>query len=63
MTALAKNTPRTKVGLGLRFHDPVAAATQIFAGAMVALDASGNALVRAAPPPAGLPSSPSLFSL
>ncbi|MAU46234.1 MAG: hypothetical protein GOVbin2371_36 [Prokaryotic dsDNA virus sp.] len=44
MTALAKNTPRTKVGLGLRFHDPVAAATQIFAGAMVALDASGNAL-------------------
>ncbi|KAA8606809.1 hypothetical protein [Salipiger aestuarii] len=48
MTALAKNAPRTRVGLGQRFADPVAAATRIFAGAMVALDASGNA-VRAIP--------------
>ncbi|MBN7785142.1 hypothetical protein JYP51_09440 [Ponticoccus gilvus] len=44
MTALAKNTPRTRVGNGQRFVDPVAAATRLFAGAMVALDASGNAI-------------------
>ncbi|WP_349295244.1 hypothetical protein ABEB22_18350 (plasmid) [Thioclava sp. 'Guangxiensis'] len=44
MTALAKNTPRTRVGLGERFVDPVAAATVIYAGSMVALDASGDAI-------------------
>ena len=44
MTALAKNTPRTRVGLGLRFRDPVAAATRILAGSMVALNAAGNAI-------------------
>lgn len=44
MTALAKNAPRTRVGEGRRFADPVAAATKIYAGAMVALDAAGNAI-------------------
>lgn len=44
MTALAKNAPRTRVGLGQRFADPVAADTRVFSGAMVALDASGNAI-------------------
>lgn len=44
MTALAKNSPRTRVGLGQRFHDPVAADTRIFNGAMVALNAAGAAI-------------------
>jgi hypothetical protein len=44
MTALAKNTPRTKVGDGRRFSDPVAADTRIFNGSMVALNASGYAI-------------------
>lgn len=44
MTALLKNTPRTRVGEGRRFVDPVAAATRIFTGAMVALNAAGNAI-------------------
>lgn len=48
MTALSRNTPRTQVGLGLRFRDPVAAATKIYAGSLVALNAAGNA-VPAAP--------------
>lgn len=48
MTALTKNTPRTRVGEGQRFRDPVAAATRIFAGSMVALNAAGNA-IRAIP--------------
>lgn len=48
MTALQKNTPRTRVGEGRRFRDPVAAGAVIFAGAIVALDAAGNA-VRAVP--------------
>lgn len=44
MTALAKNAPRTRVGEGRRFVDPVAASTLIYAGAMVALNAAGNAI-------------------
>lgn len=48
MVALTKDKPRTRVGLGQRFRDPVAAATRIFAGSMVALNAAGNA-IRAAP--------------
>ncbi|MGR3479366.1 hypothetical protein [Salipiger marinus] len=44
MTALTKNTPRTRVGEGRRFLDPVAADTRIFAGAMVALNAAGAAI-------------------
>ena len=44
MAPLAKNTPRTRVGEGRRFVNPVAADTWIFNGSMVALDASGNAL-------------------
>lgn len=48
MTALAKNTPRTQVGYGKRFRDPVAAATRIFDGSLVALNAAGNA-IRAVP--------------
>ena len=44
MTALTKNTPRTRVGNGLRFRDPVAAGAVIFAGALVALNAAGNAI-------------------
>lgn len=48
MTALTKNSPRIRVGLGRSFVDPVAAATRIFAGSMVALNATGNA-IRAIP--------------
>ncbi|ANT39909.1 hypothetical protein RGUI_0836 [Rhodovulum sp. P5] len=44
MAALTRNTPRTRIGLGQRFADPVAAAVTIYSGAMVALDASGNAI-------------------
>ena len=44
MTALTKNAPRTRAGNGRLFSDPVAAATTIYAGALVALDASGNAV-------------------
>lgn len=44
MTALTKNSPRTKVGLGHRFRDPLAANTRIFAGSMVALNATGYAI-------------------
>jgi len=44
MAALTQNSPRTRVGDGRRFRDPVAAATRIFAGSMVALNASGNAI-------------------
>ncbi|MBY6091068.1 hypothetical protein [Maritimibacter alkaliphilus] len=43
MTALAKNTPRTRVGQGERFVDPVAAAAVIYSGALVALNAAGDA--------------------
>lgn len=48
MTALTQNAPRTRVGEGKRFRDPVAATMRIFAGAMVALNASGYA-VKAVP--------------
>lgn len=43
MTALTKdrNTVRRD---GVQFSDPVAAATRIFAGSLVCLDASGNAV-------------------
>ncbi|NEX47608.1 hypothetical protein [Pseudotabrizicola algicola] len=44
MTALTKNAPRTRVGEGKRFRDPVAASMRIFAGSMVALNAAGNAV-------------------
>ena len=44
MTALTQNSPRTRVGDGRRFRDPVAADTRIFSGSMVALNASGNAI-------------------
>jgi hypothetical protein len=44
MTALSKNSGRTRVGTGQRFADPVAADTHIYSGAMVALDAAGNAI-------------------
>lgn len=44
MVALAKNSPRTRVGKGRRFVDPVAASVQIFNGAMVALNAAGDAI-------------------
>lgn len=44
MTALTRNTPRTRVGEGRRFVDPVAATKHIYAGALVALDAAGNAI-------------------
>ncbi|KAA2314550.1 hypothetical protein E0K93_09540 [Puniceibacterium sp. HSS470] len=44
MTALVRNTPRTRVGNGARFRDPVAAATTIYAGALVALNAAGDAI-------------------
>lgn len=44
MAALEKNAPRTRVGEGRRFGNPVAAATRIYAGAMVALNAAGNAI-------------------
>ena len=43
MAALTKNKPpRSREGTG--FNDPVAANTRIFEGALVALDASGNAV-------------------
>lgn len=44
MTALTKNAPRTRLTHGRRFVDPVAATTRIFAGSMVALNASGYAI-------------------
>lgn len=44
MTALAKNAPRTRVGEGRRFRDPVAAAATIYSGALVALNATGFAV-------------------
>ena len=44
MAALTQNAPRTRVGEGRRFRDPVAAATRIFAGSMVALNATGFAI-------------------
>lgn len=44
MVELAKNSPRTRVGKGRRFVDPVAASVQIFSGAMVALNAAGDAI-------------------
>lgn len=44
MAALEKNAGRTRVGEGRRFANPVAAATRIFSGALVALDATGNAI-------------------
>ena len=44
MAALDKNAPRTRVGEGRRFANPVAAATRIYAGALVALNAAGNAI-------------------
>lgn len=48
MVALTQNAPRTRVGDGRRFRDPVAATMRIFAGSMVALNASGFA-VKAVP--------------
>lgn len=48
MTALKKNSARTIFGDGLLCQDPVAANVRIFSGALVALDAAGNA-VPAAP--------------
>ncbi len=44
MVALAKNSPRTRVGKGRRFVDPVAASVRIFSGGMVALNAAGDAI-------------------
>lgn len=44
MTALAKNTGRTRVGEGRRFVDPVAAGAVIYRGSMVALNAAGDAI-------------------
>ncbi|QFQ88261.1 hypothetical protein F8A10_12145 [Paracoccus kondratievae] len=44
MAALEKNAGRTRVGEGRRFRNPVAADTHIFSGALVALDAAGNAI-------------------
>lgn len=44
MAALTKNSGRTRVGDGRRFRDPVVADTRIFAGSMVALNATGFAL-------------------
>ena len=44
MTTLTKNAPRTRLTHGHRFRDPVAAATRIFAGSMVALNGSGYAI-------------------
>lgn len=43
MTALSENTPR-EARAGIEFSDPVAAAAEIFAGALVCLDTSGNAI-------------------
>lgn len=44
MAALQKNASRTRVGDGRRFVNPVAAATRIHAGALVALNATGLAI-------------------
>lgn len=44
MAALTKNSARTRVGNGQRFGNPVAAAAKIYSGALVALDAAGNAI-------------------
>lgn len=44
MAALQRNSGRTRVGDGRRFGNPVAAATRIFDGAMVALNAAGDAI-------------------
>ena len=44
MAALTKNAGRTRVGLGQRFRDPVAAGARIFEGSLVALNASGDAI-------------------
>ncbi len=44
MTALTKPAPRTRVGEGRRFRDPVAAAVKIHAGALVAVNAAGFTL-------------------
>lgn len=41
MLSADRNVPRTE---SIHFSDPVAAATVIFSGALVALDASGNAV-------------------
>jgi hypothetical protein len=51
MTALTadRNTPRRE---GLSFQDPIAAGAAIFAGAMYALDATGNAVTATAAGPA-----------
>ncbi|MEM6726858.1 MAG: hypothetical protein AAF618_00035 [Pseudomonadota bacterium] len=43
MVAATKHRNTTRVG-GFQVSDPVAAATRIFAGTMVGLDASGNAV-------------------
>ena len=48
MAALTRNSPRTRAGEGKRFRDPVAAASRIFSGSMVALNATGYA-IKAAP--------------
>lgn len=44
MVALTKNSPRTRIGEGRRFVSPLAANTVILDGAMVALNAAGNAV-------------------
>lgn len=44
MAALTKNSGRTRVGEGRRFADPLAADVRIFTGALVALNAQGQAL-------------------
>ncbi len=44
MAALEKNAGRTRVGEGRRFRDPVKGEGRIFAGALVALDATGFAI-------------------
>lgn len=43
MTALTKNKAPSNID-GIQFADPVAASESIFMGALVALDASGNAI-------------------
>lgn len=44
MAPLTKNSGRTRVGDGRRFVDPLAADVRIFTGALVALNAQGQAL-------------------
>ena len=44
MAPLNKNSGRTRVGDGRRFVDPLAADVRIFTGALVALNAQGQAL-------------------